>query len=93
MTHTALLCLLLSTDVYTYPMVTKSLDDLINELDALSWTFRIEKASERGCVPHWKVVFVNPKNKTWYERHSESLYDAISEALDILTAPHLAEYS
>ena len=74
-------------------MVTTSLDDLINELDALSWTFRIEKASERGCVPHWKVVFINPKNKTWYERHSDSLYEAISKALETLTSPHLSEYS
>ena len=57
---------------------------LLRELDMLSWTFRVEKSSERGCESHWKVVFINPQSRTWYETHSVSLCGALSDAVEIL---------
>ena len=73
--------------IETYnPTEDRKISLLFRKLDMLSWTFRIEKSSERGCEPQWKVVFINPKNKTWYESSSVSLCEALSEAVEILIA-------
>ena len=65
----------------------KDLNILIEKLDALSWSFRIEKSAERDCDAYWQIWFINPQNHTWYERRSPLLGDALSQAVDVLTEP------
>ena len=58
--------------------------DPLNELDELSWGFRIEKMQERGDTTIWRVFFVNPQNVMWYEKTNKSLLVALSEAVQLL---------
>ena len=58
--------------------------DPLNELDKLSWGFRIEKMQERGDTAIWRVFFVNPQNVMWYEKTNKSLLVALSEAVQLL---------
>jgi len=58
--------------------------DPLNELDELSWGFRIEKMQERGDTAIWRVFFVNPQNVMWYEKTNKSLLVALSEAVQLL---------
>ncbi|ANS02887.1 hypothetical protein [uncultured Mediterranean phage uvDeep-CGR0-AD1-C239] len=66
-------------------MVDGDISLLFRELEMLSYQFRVERSSERGCESHWKVIFINPENRTWYERSSVSLCDALSKAVKVLT--------
>ena len=61
-----------------------ALIDPLNELDALSWGFRIDKMQERGDTTIWRVFFVNPQNGVWYEKTNKSLRVALSEAVQSL---------
>ena len=61
-----------------------ALVDILNELDGLSWGFRIEKMQERGDTAVWRVFFVNPQNVVWYEKMNKSLLVALSEAVQLL---------
>jgi len=58
--------------------------DPLNELDKLSWGFRIEKMQERGDIAIWHVFFVNPQNVMWYVKVNKSLLVALSEAVQLL---------
>ena len=57
---------------------------LLKELDMLSYQFRVEKSSERGYESYWKVIFINPQDKTWYERSGVSLSYVLSKVVEIL---------
>ena len=63
---------------------SSDLIDPLNELDKLSWGFRIEKMQERGDTAVWRVLFVNPDNVVWHEKTNESLLVALNEAVQVL---------
>ena len=59
----------------------KGIAELIHELDELSWGFRIEKHQERGCNTIWSIFYINPKDKVWRTKQSESLVGSIQMAI------------
>jgi len=71
----------------------KHLSDLIdplNELDELSWGFRIEKMQERGATAMWHVFFVNPHNTMWISRADVNLAVALKTAVKFLKEYNIA---
>jgi len=54
-------------------------------LDELTWGLRIEKRQEREGPPVWKILYVNPKNVTWYESMDYDLSTILQDAVDRLT--------
>ena len=57
------------------------LGTIISRLDRLSWGFRIEKLSERGCEPVWEVFYVSPIDKVWRTSRNETLIEALTESV------------
>lgn len=54
---------------------------LIARLDRLSWGFRIEKLSERGCAPVWEVFYISPIDNVWRVSKNETLIEALKESV------------
>ena len=57
---------------------------LVDELDELSWGFRIEKMQEINSKTMWHVFFVNPQNITWYSYGNEDLSVSLKYAIALL---------
>jgi len=53
----------------------------INKLDILTWGFRIEKLQERDAETVWHIMFLNPKDKTWYSSSNTTLSIALADAV------------
>ena len=54
---------------------------LIAKLDRITWGFRIEKLSERGCTPVWEVFYISPIDKVWRREKSDSLITALEDSV------------
>ena len=54
---------------------------LIAKLDGLTWGFRIEKLSERGCTPVWEVFYISPIDKVWRREKSDNLFTALENSV------------
>ena len=54
---------------------------LIAKLDGLTWGFRIEKLSERGCAPVWEVFYISPIDDVWRVSKNEILIEALKESV------------
>ena len=54
---------------------------LIAKLDELTWGFRIEKLSERGCTPGWEVFYISPIDKVWRREKSDNLITALENSV------------
>ena len=54
---------------------------LIAKLDGLTWGFRIEKLSERGCAPVWEVFYISPIDKVWRREKNDSLITALEDSV------------
>jgi len=54
---------------------------LIAKLDELTWGFRIEKLSERGCTPVWEVFYISPIDKVWRREKSDNLITALENSV------------
>ena len=61
-----------------------SLGALIYRLDELSWGFRIEIMQERYESTVWRILYVNPKDITWYESMDGDLVTAVRKAVEVL---------
>jgi len=62
-----------------------SLDLYIGKLDKLTWGFRIEKLQEHeDDKAIWHVMFINPRNKTWYFQSDYDLATALRKAIERL---------
>ena len=56
------------------------LESYIEKLDTLSWGFRIDKMQEKGMSTVWHIMYVNPKDTTWYSSTDKDLRTALKEA-------------
>ena len=54
---------------------------LIAKLDRITWGFRIEKLSERGCTPVWEVFYISPIDKVWRREKSDNLITALENSV------------
>ena len=54
---------------------------LIAKLDGLTWGFRIEKLSERGCAPVWEVFYISPIDNVWRVSKNETLIEALKDSV------------
>ena len=54
---------------------------LIAKLDCLTWGFRIEKLSERGCTPVWEVFYISPIDNVWRVSKNETLIEALKDSV------------
>ncbi len=54
---------------------------LIAKLDRITWGFRIEKLSERGCTPVWEVFYISPIDKVWRREKNDSLITALEDSV------------
>jgi len=62
-----------------------SLDLYIGKLNKLTWGFRIEKLQERNDTKvMWQVMFVDPRDKTWYFLSNHDLATVLQEAIEKL---------
>ena len=54
---------------------------LIAKLDRITWGFRIEKLSERGCAPVWEVFYISPIDNVWRVSKNETLIEALKDSV------------
>jgi len=57
---------------------------LIAKLDRMTWGFRIEKLSERGCEPVWEVFYISPIDKVWRRKKNDSLITALEDSVSLI---------